>query len=382
MGKFKVGDKVRFLSSSGCGIIRSFAATNVANVEDESGFEIPTMISDLIPYYLPEAEGTIFATEKQDTQPTLQEEKTVRVSSHDDETFAETEPLDERISPLYLNKLRNKTSEGVYLCFVPHEQRWLVYGDIDVYVVNFTSHRIIYSLLLAKEGEGFVSQDFGSLEAEEKVLIDTISREQIDSWKKGCVQLLFHDDKMQSVLLPVNCELKVRTNRFFTEGSFIENAFFAEKAIVYPLCTMVSVGVFMQGEVAEADECKDKSEEPIIETVYKNVTDTFLHKYLTGRSTAEVDLHINELVEDAASLSPERILQLQLHYATKCLNEAIIENVNTIIFIHGVGQGVLKRELCKELDKYKGLHYFDAPMAKYGVGATQVYIGTNFEKVR
>ena len=382
MGKFKVGDKVRFLSSSGCGIIRSFAATNVANVEDESGFEIPTMLSDLIPYYLPEAEGTIFATEKQDTQPSLKEEKTNRVSSHEQEIPAETEPLDNRISPLYLNKLRNKTSEGVYLCFVPHEQRWLVYGDIDVYVVNFTPHRIIYSLLLAKEGCGFVSQDFGSLEAEEKVLIDTISREQIDSWKRGCMQLLFHDDKMQNVLLPINCELKVRTNRFFTEGSFIENAFFAEKAIVYPLCTMLSVGVFMQGEVAETEECKDKSEEPIVETIYKNVTDTFLHKHLCGRSTAEVDLHINELVEDAASLSPERILQLQLHYATKCLNEAIIENVNTIIFIHGVGQGVLKRELCKELDKYKGLHYFDAPMAKYGVGATQVYIGTNFEKVR
>lgn len=382
MGKFKVGDKVRFLSSSGCGIIRSFAATNVANVEDESGFEIPTMLSDLIPYYLPEAEGTIFATEKQDTQPSLKEEKTSRVSSPEQEISAETEPLDNRISPLYLNKLRNKTSEGVYLCFVPHEQRWLVYGDIDVYVVNFTPHRIIYSLLLAKEGCGFVSQDFSSLEAEQKVLIDTISREQIDSWKKGCMQLLFHDDKMQNVLLPINCELKVRTNRFFTEGSFIENAFFAEKAIVYPLCTMLSVGVFMQGEVAETEECKDKSEEPIVETIYKNVTDTFLHKHLIGRSTAEVDLHINELVEDAASLSPERILQLQLHYATECLNEAIIENVNTIIFIHGVGQGVLKRELCKELDKYKGLHYFDAPMAKYGVGATQVYIGTNFEKVR
>lgn len=382
MGKFKVGDKVRFLSSSGCGIIRSFAATNVANVEDESGFEIPTMLSDLIPYYLPEAEGTIFATEKQDTQPSLKEEKTSRVSSPEQEIHVETEPLDNRISPLYLNKLRNKTSEGVYLCFVPHEQRWLVYGDIDVYVVNFTPHRIIYSLLLAKEGCGFVSQDFSSLEAEEKVLIDTISREQIDSWKRGCMQLLFHDDKMQNVLLPINCELKVRTNRFFTEGSFIENAFFAEKAIVYPLCIMLSVGVFMQGEVAETEECKDKSEEPIVETIYKNVTDTFLHKHLSGQSTAEVDLHINELVEDAASLSPERILQLQLHYATKCLNEAIIENVNTIIFIHGVGQGVLKRELCKELDKYKGLHYFDAPMAKYGVGATQVYIGTNFEKVR
>ena len=47
MGKFKIGDKVKFLSSQGGGIIRSFAATNVANVEDESGFEIPTLVSDL-----------------------------------------------------------------------------------------------------------------------------------------------------------------------------------------------------------------------------------------------------------------------------------------------------------------------------------------------
>ena len=64
MGKFKVGDRVRFLSSKGGGVIRSFAATNVANVEDDSGFEIPTLVSDLILEYCQEAEGTIFASPK------------------------------------------------------------------------------------------------------------------------------------------------------------------------------------------------------------------------------------------------------------------------------------------------------------------------------
>ena len=36
-----------------------------------------------------------------------------------------------------------------------------------------------------------------------------------------------------------------------------------------------------------------------------------------------------------------------------------------------------RNEIIKELKKYKGLHYFDASMAKYGVGATEVYFSQN-----
>lgn len=381
MAKFKVGDRVRFLSSSGCGVIRSFSATNVANVEDESGFEIPTLISDLIPEYCKEAEGTMFASPKPqggNEELDVRERKSESKYSEDD---FENKQIDERISPLYLNKLRNKTSEGVYLCFVPQEQKWFVYGDIDVYLVNFSSHRIIYSILLDKEGRAFVSEDFGTLESEEKVLVSTISREQVEDWKKGCVQLMFHDDESKEVLLPVNCEMKIRTSRFFTEGSFIENAFFAEKAIVYPVCTMLSVGTFMQSQNKDNADEFAKMDSYNKETMDENLKTTFLSRHLIDKNTAEVDLHIEELIEDYASLSNEQMLKVQMEYAIKCLNEAIIENVNKIVFIHGVGQGVLKNELCKELNRYKGLHYFDAPMAKYGVGATQVFIGTNFEKI-
>lgn len=381
MSKFKVGDRVRFMSSKGGGVIRSFSATNVANVEDESGFEIPTLVSDLILEYCQEAEGTIFATKKPDVENEYLKSKDDLSDSENNFADLEYESVDTRISPLYLNKLRNKTEEGVYLCFVPQEQKWLVYGDIDIYLVNFSSHRIIYSLMLDKDGKGFVSEDFGTLEKEEKVLLNTISRDCVDDWKKACVQLMFHDDVSSKVFLPVNSEMKIRTSRFFTEGSFIESAFFAEKAVIYPVCTMTSVGTFLQSSNTKNEEQFNKMDLFDAETVSENLTATFLSRHLIDKNTAEVDLHIEELVEDYASLDKEQMLNIQMQYAVRCLNEAIIENVNTIIFIHGVGQGVLKNELCRELDKYKGLHYFDASMAKYGVGATQVYIGTNFEKI-
>ena len=66
-----------------------------------------------------------------------------------------------------------------------------------------------------------------------------------------------------------------------------------------------------------------------------------------------------------------------MDFFRKCLNDAIINHVQKVIFIHGVGSGVLKNEIIKELKKYKGLHYFDASMAKYGVGATEVYFSHN-----
>ena len=46
-----------------------------------------------------------------------------------------------------------------------------------------------------------------------------------------------------------------------------------------------------------------------------------------------------------------------------------------IVFIHGVGNGTLKTELRKQLErKYKGINYQDASFREYGYGATMVII--------
>ena len=44
----KKGDKVRFLSEIGGGIVSGFQGKNIVLVEDEDGFEIPMAINDVV----------------------------------------------------------------------------------------------------------------------------------------------------------------------------------------------------------------------------------------------------------------------------------------------------------------------------------------------
>ncbi|MED9962384.1 MAG: DUF2027 domain-containing protein [Bacteroidales bacterium] len=363
MAKFKIGDKVKFLSSEGGGIIKGFSATNVANVEVD-GFEIPTMVSDLVLDYCEDDAGKFFCTKQEENKSDKQEEQTYAPSYSDDS----------RISPLYLNAIGRKQEEGLYLCFVPEDQKWFISGDIDVYLINNSQNRIIYSILLLKE-DGFVSEDFGTLEKMEKIHLETISREQISKWEKGAIQILFHNDKDTKVLMPCNCELKLRGSKFFKEGCYVETGFFSEKALMYEVCKMITISPFVQTSIVKEEDKITKEENLVVNVAKRAYTNTFLDKHLVNANTAEIDLHIGELVEDYYLLENDQMLKIQLEYARKCLNEAIIQGISKIIFIHGVGQGILKSELIKELNKYQNIHYFDASMAKYGVGATEVYIG-------
>ncbi len=365
MAKFKIGDRVKFLSSEGGGIIKGFSATNVANVEVD-GFEIPTLVSDLVLDFCEDKAGQYFCTK---------EEEIIK-SENTEESFAPSYQEDERISPLYLSAIGRKQEEGTYLCFVPEDQKWFISGDIDVYLVNNSQNRIIYSILLLNE-DGFQSEDFGTLEKMEKILLDTISREQISKWEKGVIQILFHNDKDNKVLMPCNCELKLRGSKFFKEGCYVDTGFFREKALMYEICKMNTISNFVQTSIVKEEDKVTKEENIVVNIAKRAYTNTFLDKHMINSNTAEIDLHIGELVEDYYLLENEQMLKIQVEYARKCLNEAIIQGLSKIIFIHGVGQGVLKSELIKELNKYQNIHHFDASMAKYGVGATEVYIGQN-----
>ncbi|MFV0530402.1 MAG: DNA mismatch repair protein MutS [Flavobacteriales bacterium] len=88
----------------------------------------------------------------------------------------------------------------------------------------------------------------------------------------------------------------------------------------------------------------------------------------------EVDLHIGHLVDYPKRLSNFEMLTIQLDTAQNTIEKVIKENVSKrIVFIHGHGQGVLKRELYKLFDRYaKQCHYFDASFQRYKQGATEV----------
>ncbi|NUM51798.1 MAG: Smr/MutS family protein [Flavobacteriales bacterium] len=93
-----------------------------------------------------------------------------------------------------------------------------------------------------------------------------------------------------------------------------------------------------------------------------------------GELFAEIDLHLEELVEFQTHLSPHEKLQLQINHFKKCIEEAKEVKIRKLIFIHGVGQGVLRTELRKMLEEQTGISYKDASFKNYGMGATEVLI--------
>jgi len=91
----------------------------------------------------------------------------------------------------------------------------------------------------------------------------------------------------------------------------------------------------------------------------------------------EFDLHIEKLVKNFRGMSNYDILTLQSETARRHVEFAINNRIPKIVFIHGVGEGILKSELDFLLGRYDNIAFQDANYQKYGLGATEVYIKQN-----
>lgn len=87
----------------------------------------------------------------------------------------------------------------------------------------------------------------------------------------------------------------------------------------------------------------------------------------------EVDLHIEKLVPSKRGMNNYDILNLQMETAKRQLEFAQKNRIPRIVFIHGVGEGVLKAELDFLLGRYDHITFQEANYQKYGLGATEVY---------
>jgi dsDNA-specific endonuclease/ATPase MutS2 len=87
-----------------------------------------------------------------------------------------------------------------------------------------------------------------------------------------------------------------------------------------------------------------------------------------------VDLHIEKLMEDYYGLGNSEKLDIQVKHFRKKLEMAINGHFVKVVFIHGVGNGVLRQALRDLLKTYEGIEYSDASYQKFGAGATEVRI--------
>ncbi len=358
--KYNIGDKVKFLNTSGGGIVTKIISSTMVNVAIEEGFEIPTMTSELLKIEDTSASARMFNQDfKVDYKPV--------------EQIQEME--EDGKSTLLKSYTNNSHPAGIYLAYVPHDQKWLITGDIDIYILNHTEFYTLFNFTLFGNNK-YSGMDYDVLEPESKKLITTIEREELEQWSNGNIQILYHAETKDRLLLPLNADFKLKPTRFYKEENYISSTFLHEKALLLTIGKLIESQV-SQSKIAKKDN-EDKQEPEIIQKKAVQVkAESILDNHLVNNSTAEIDLHIGELVEDYYLLDNSEMLKIQLDYFTKCLESAFIKRISKLIFIHGVGNGTLKNEIIKVLKTYDNLHFFDASLAKYGVGATEVYINHN-----
>lgn len=358
---FGIGDKVKFLNEVGGGVITKIISPTMVNVTSEDGFEMPYLTSDLIPAYTSDKVGKMFNPN---------EEQFSNIVTSAPNPMTEDQEDFERESQLERFSSAKRDPAGIYLCFVPHDQVWLLKDEIDIYIINNTAHVALYNLSLNTDDNKWEGIDYGSISPNSKMHIETIEREDLNRWLKGSLQIMFHVEKSSQSMLPLNDMFNIKSSKFFNKESYHSTSFLAHRAIT------VNIGVFNEPTVSTREEQMKYDELSVAETSSRkiNLTGSFLDKFITEQGVAEVDLHIEALVEDPSEVDTVQMLTIQTSTFNKYLEEAIRTKLQKIIFIHGVGVGRLKSEIQKILAQYPNLHYFDAPHSKYGFGATEVWI--------
>ncbi|MCX6267312.1 MAG: DUF2027 domain-containing protein [Bacteroidetes bacterium] len=348
----KTGDKVKFLNASGGGIVTKVIDSRMVTIMIEDGFEIPTMISELIKIDPKEPAARFFEEHYNIDMPAQQTE--------------EAEIPDDRSTDLPAHFAADRKAEDLYLAFVPHDQKWLITGQLDVFLVNNSSYDILYNIFSKTPLGHYNGVDYGSIFPDSKLLIDTINREQLTHWTEGCMQFLFHKEQCLSLLPPFNSEFRVEGKKFFKEGNYRENSVIQAKGIVVKVLSLTEY-FLGQGQ----QETPDPNAQPLPDAA------PLIRQYQVAPREAVVDLHIHELIDDPTNLEKNEILEFQKNHFMKCLDSAIAGNFLKVTFIHGVGNGVLRTNIIDLLKNQTSVEFFDAPMSKYGAGAMEIRIAHN-----
>ena len=86
-----------------------------------------------------------------------------------------------------------------------------------------------------------------------------------------------------------------------------------------------------------------------------------------------LDLHIEKLIDSHIGMSNSQILNIQMSHFKSFLSHSIAKKSRKIVVIHGVGEGVLRHEIRKELDIYHpNFEFHDASYDEFGYGATEI----------
>lgn len=393
-----IGDKVRFLNTTGGGKIAGFQGKDLVLVCDDDGFEIPTLRFEIVVvetdnYNLvrkpvpskerastSESDGLSHTSIKAALAAHAAAANGGENGAPEEELLEdESEPADKEITfqPRPLER-RGADQVNFYIGFLPVDSRALSQTEFEVYLIN-DSNLYVRFLLLTQEGEQYSLRHEGLVLPNQKLLLDTIGHADLPQWERLTFQLLaYKTDKPFALKSPMNITLRVDGTKFYKLHCFAASDFFNDPALVRSLVSedRPAQSVSIAAETVEealitpevvrqaAERLKQQPARPMD----KSVT-------LDRNAIVEVDLHADVLLDSTRGLTPTDILMMQIKAFHDTMRQYAKDKGRRIVFIHGKGEGVLRATLLKELkNHYRHCTHQDASFREYGFGATMVTV--------
>ncbi len=315
-----IGDKVRLLHSQEEGTVTKISEKGRIEIEIEDGFRIPAMKNEV-----------------------------VVISEVEKEYFGGGQPSGKKATPKLASQPK-KSQEGIFLCYVPINDR-----DLSVHLVNNKKQDFVFS---ASELHGNNSRTLsaGRLDAKTSKKLDEKIIGQFEKWPMILLQFIPVNHKLEKTIPPFEKKIKLKASSFFKSKS---KAPIIEKEGY--LVTIEEQSKELNVQELNRELGQDK-ESPSPSQQFK-------------RPEKEIDLHIEKLSDDFEFLSNSEMLRVQMKCFERNLNYAIASGMDEIIFIHGIGNGVLRKEIHKYLSQLENIKYFqDTQKSRFGYGATLVRI--------
>ncbi|WP_346854855.1 DUF2027 domain-containing protein [uncultured Draconibacterium sp.] len=341
----KVGDKVKFLNAVGGGVVTGFINKKTVNVEGDDGFEVPCLITELVNVSAPELNA---ATTK---------------------TAEKTAPEAPDSAPAFVKApgeiINGKNSADFYFCFVPVNSANPLAAEIEMYLVNDSNFTVLFSFSHIKTDKVETIEN-GTVKSNSRIKLDALLQDDLSDLPDFGFQLIYFKNEESDWNQPVVKKFRVNPVKFYKETTFQPNSYFSKNALVLqitpdPLKT--ELDKLTQDDFKKVVKSKEV-QQPAKQKLRKRTEDEVV-----------IDLHINELLDNPEGLSNREMLEVQMENLESEMNAAIKSHVKRIVFIHGVGQGVLKQEVANLLKrKFKKYYFQDASFKEYGYGATMVIL--------
>lgn len=345
-----VGDRVRFLSEVGGGIVKGFKGKDLVLVEDADGFDIP----------MPIRECVVIETDDYNLKRKPQSQKPVAAPV----SVKEEKPITYRPAETREGEILN-----VILAFVPEDVKAISSTSFEAYLVNDSNYYLYYNYASA-EGAAWKSRSHGLLEPNTKYLLEEFTKDKLNELERVAVQLMaFKEGRNFLMKSAVNVELRIDTVKFYKLHTFRESAYFEEPALIYdvvrndvPVKELFVAAEDIKNALLQKKDVDKPLSQPIVKHPVKN-------------EIVEIDLHANELLDNTSGMSNGEILNYQLDKFREVMEQNKSKRGQKIVFIHGKGDGVLRKAVLDELSrKYKSCTSQDASFREYGFGATMVTV--------